>query len=327
MATNQQIFKELLLHGLKLIRVANGQTKEVQAELMKLGNSLRSRILESAHPDIAKNELDGLIAAMDQDVKQVYQRIADQQKLTLSRLLGVDAKLMQRVADLPVAPTDEALRAAEGRALIQGAAVEQHWRKQAADTSFKAASQTRVGLTSAEDARTVSQRVAGVGRGQRGGIMEQQRRHASNLARDTVQRAAHEGRQAALMANGIEVERWTGILDAVICPDCALRDGKLYTLDGEPVGHNVPLGAGTPLHRQCRCMLIPELHDGGPPPDSGAAEDRGENFLKQLSKKEQEEILGVGRTALYRRGDITMRDLMDQHGRVLTLEELEGLIG
>lgn len=327
MATNRQIFKDMLLHGLRLIRVGNGQANEVQTQLRKLGNSMRSRILQSADPSATRAELNSLVASMNKDVRDVYDRIIRDQQDALARLLRVDSKLMQRVGDLPEAPSNAALRAAEGRMLIQGAAVEQHWRKQAADTAFKSAAAVRQGVANGETARDVAQRVVGVGRAQRGGVLEQQRRHASTLAKDTVQRATEVGRKATLQANGIDAARWTAILDAAVCPHCALRDGKMYRVDNnEPIGHNVPMESEPPLHRNCRCMLVPEMHDGGPPPDGGAATDRGERFLAQLSKPEQEEVLGVGRAALFRQGDITLRDLMDQNGMILPLEELERLV-
>lgn len=55
-----------------------------------------------------------------------------------------------------------------------------------------------------------------------------------------------------------EVERWAwvAISDKLLCPDCAVRNGKVQTLD-EWRSIGLP-GAGTTIcQRSCRCMLSP----------------------------------------------------------------------
>ena len=47
-----------------------------------------------------------------------------------------------------------------------------------------------------------------------------------------------------------------------------------------------------------------------------------ESFLNKRSVAQQKEILGPGKYKLWKDGDINMRDLIDQTGRPLTLEQL-----
>jgi hypothetical protein len=45
-----------------------------------------------------------------------------------------------------------------------------------------------------------------------------------------------------------------------------------------------------------------------------------------LTEEQENELLGVGRADLYRRGEITLNDLINQSGRLLTLAELKATL-
>jgi hypothetical protein len=50
-----------------------------------------------------------------------------------------------------------------------------------------------------------------------------------------------------------------------------------------------------------------------------------EDWLKTKSEAFQKEVLGPGKWELWQKGQIRLRDLIDQRGRPLTLEELKQL--
>ena len=50
--------------------------------------------------------------------------------------------------------------------------------------------------------------------------------------------------------------QWLATLDLRTCPECAKLDRLCWTLDGVPLGHNIPF-VSPPLHPACRCTLLP----------------------------------------------------------------------
>lgn len=111
------------------------------------------------------------------------------------------------------------------------------------------------------------------------------------------------------------------VLDNKTSDTCIARAGKVWTYPGyEPQGHNLPF-ARPPLHYRCRSRVtfIPAF-------DKTPAKDLTfDEFLKTKSTSYQDETLGKGRADLWRKGDITLTQLIDQSNNPLTLKELRAL--
>ena len=131
--------------------------------------------------------------------------------------------------------------------------------------------------------------------------------------------AGNAGRVDAARANGAIALRWHAVLDQRVTTGCALRHGLMYTLDYEPIGHSVPIERPPPRHWGCRSILLPLLRMPRP---TDRPVGSFEEFVNGLSPDEQDDVLGVGRADLWRRGVITKSDLVNQRGRTLTLAEL-----
>tara|TARA_R110000765_G_scaffold56602_2_gene111504 strand:- start:4141 stop:4362 length:222 start_codon:yes stop_codon:yes gene_type:complete len=67
----------------------------------------------------------------------------------------------------------------------------------------------------------------------------------------------------------------------------------------------------------CRTTLIPL----GREDDPIAGQTFG-GLLDSMTEEQQKEMLGPGKFELWRKGDISMSDLIDQSGRPLTLAQL-----
>lgn len=132
--------------------------------------------------------------------------------------------------------------------------------------------------------------------------------------------------------------QWQSILDNRTTQICIARDNKLYTLDGEPVGHGLPwLGGPGNAHFGCRSSGIPVFRRwnetniqptdkmrqsmDGEVPASMSYED----WLRGKSEAFQNEVLGKGKADLWRQGRISIRDMVSNAGRPLTLEQLKRL--
>ena len=190
----------------------------------------------------------------------------------------------------------------------------------------------------------------------RGGIMDMQTRNAQALIRTSVQQVANEVRNRTMVANDDVVKgmAWLSTLDTRTTPYCSAMDGLSWTLDGEAIGgHSEPFNP-PPQHWNCRSVLAPllkswdELSQSKSPelkkkltkaekkiPESTRASMGGPvseklNYKQWFDKQPeaiQLDILGPGKLAIYKRGNLSFRAMIDQQGNPLTIAELEAKIG
>jgi len=186
------------------------------------------------------------------------------------------------------------------------------------------------------------------------GMMKNVKRESEALVRTSVMTVANESRTKMYKANkdvtkGFEV---VATLDNATTPICRALDGKQWDWDYNPIGHSMPYPLGPPFHWNCRSTTVPVLKSwaelAGPKsklskkklrkldkvdnsvrasmvggrgkPISGRATYN--DWLKQQSVATQEDVLGIRRRAIWKEKDLSMKDLVNQRGRALTLEEL-----
>ena len=217
--------------------------------------------------------------------------------------------------------------------LIQGAPTKEWWGRQAAGLADRFGDEMRRGMALGESLSKLVPRARGV--------MDLSRSSAERLVRSSVQTAANAARQATYSDNQdlIAAEQWSATLDTRTSHWCLGRDGLQYTPgDHKPIDHDVPWleGPGA-LHWGCRSTSVPVLKSWR---DLGIDEDEiphttrasmdgkvpaGTTFEAWLRKQpaaRQDTVLGAGKAGLWRQGRITLRDLLDQDGRPVTLDEL-----
>lgn len=189
----------------------------------------------------------------------------------------------------------------------------------------------------------------------KGGVLDKQTRDAKALIRTSVQSVANGARNSTLKANGdvIKGQVWLSTLDQRTTPYCAGMDGLSWNLNGEPLGgHSEPFNS-PPVHWQCRSAILPlmkswaELSNSKSPavkdklktiekniPDSTRA-SLGGPVSEKLNYKQwfdrqpeaiQLDILGPGKLAIYRKGHLNFRQMVDQTGNPLTIAELEAKV-
>lgn len=317
-----------ITHGLALIRASNALAKEVDGELMKLVAAVRTLLLEAAVAGLSRRAIARVLRVIDDEIHRRYALIADRQLDGLKELIAIQAEFAVRASGFTRELSPASLTAAQVGLLVLGAVPRDAWMKQAGDASWRVASEVRAALAAGADEAAMVARVVGSGpRGrERGGVMDIARRQARALVDSSVHSAATEARLAAFRTNGVQAVRWHAILDAKVCPACAVHAGKLYTLDGKPIGHVLPLGQRPPAHWWCRCILLPMKFPNGLPAEGGTTANTFAAWLDTLAPYEQAAVLGKGRADLWRRGVITLSDLINQSGRLLTLGELRALV-
>ena len=114
---------------------------------------------------------------------------------------------------------------------------------------------------------------------------------------------------------------WCSALDKRTCIVCGQLDGKLFK--------SIKDAPQAPVHRGCRCLLLFHFDVEG---DTRASKDgyvdskkTFEGWLKEEGEKTQREVLGTARFERFRKGE-PMSQFVD-NGRLLTLKELDGLLG
>ena len=130
---------------------------------------------------------------------------------------------------------------------------------------------------------------------------------------------------------------WITALDSHVCGQCLARAGLAWDMGKRPIGHSIQF-RNPPIHFGDRCLLVPRTKtfremgiDLPEPTRTTRASDEGPinanitfaQFWERKPAVYVEELLGKGRADRFRRGAITLQNLIDQSGRELTLAELK----
>ena len=333
----------ILTQQIRLFRFTAGERKKVfdllmsmQAELKyKLSNGLsdygkaRVRVILKEAQEIIAHGYNGIQSELDfTDLAKHEAEITAQ----AFAAIGLDASL----------PTEAVLKALVNGSLIEGAPSAAWWAKQAEDTAFKFASQVRQGIVQGETLQQIIRRITGSARLGTTGIMDISRRNASALVHTSIMQVSGDSRLATFRANSDIVKgvRQLSTLDGHTSQICIAYSGASWDLAGRPIlGTKLPFNGGTPRHFNCRSVLVPitktyrELGlDIDEIPTGTRASDEGQiraditfsEFLKDKPKVFVDDLLGKGRAELWRKGTITLQDLLGQDGRPLTLKQLRG---
>lgn len=174
------------------------------------------------------------------------------------------------------------------------------------------------------------------------GLLEVDRRSASAIVRTALAHTASvaQGEVAKANADIIEKVMWSATLDLRTSEVCRIRDGRMYTMDHRPIGHDLPwLGGPGNAHWNCRSgqvwmmkgfaelgLDLPEVTtrggtrasmDGQVPKDLNYAD-----WLAKQSAARQDEVLGPTRGKLLRSGNLPLERMYGLRGQFLTLDQL-----
>lgn len=188
----------------------------------------------------------------------------------------------------------------------------------------------------------------------KGGVLDVSRREAEALVRTSFQSVSNQVLHQTYRDNEdvIKGEQALATLDGRTTMVCIARSGAQWGLDGEPLPESPyqrTFPGPPPWHYRCRTILIPitkswaELAGSPPPgrarqiqriPGSTRASMDGqvaghlnyESWLRTKGRGFQRKILGPGRYRLWRDGELDLADLIDQRGRIITLDQLQASV-
>ena len=114
---------------------------------------------------------------------------------------------------------------------------------------------------------------------------------------------------------------WTAVLDNRTSAICRARDNKVVMFGNNrpPEGAQLldPPGARPPAHPNCRSAMMALIR--------GMLPDRltFDRWLTGQSKAIQDDILGQAKGEMFRRGEVTLDEFVDNSGKEFTLEQLQ----
>lgn len=356
---NERILDLFTRNAIDLRRVERSQQSVILALLTELEGDLVAQLAKvdptgATRPSARQSRLERLLEQVRDTIRAAYRGINTALRGELRELADIEAQFAARAINqgvgfalATVELTRQQVSALVEGVLVQGSPVSEWWSRQAGDTLERFTDAMRLGIAEGETNAQLIRRIRGGT--QNGepvtGFMEISRRNAESLVRSATQAVAATAkdetyRQNADILKGI---MWVSTLDGRTTLGCAARDGLIYSVEGhEPVDHNLPWEGGPGnRHWGCRSTSTPvtksfrELGiDVDDLPPGTRASMNGQvpgdtTFDGWLSRQPQsvaDEILGPGRAALWRENNLTLRQLLDQNGRELSLSELRARI-
>lgn len=333
-------------HGIDLLRLAAGESDDVAAMLDVLIPELERILRRLDLTAAAKRDIDAALKEARVLFATQYGAVADSMLTRLQDLARIEGQFAVESLGKVIgrrfkAISENRLSRAVANMVIQGAPSADWWSRQGAAAAFRFSQLVRAGFASGQTTDEIVRQVVG-GKGQDPGILAVSKREARALVHTSIQTVANQSRMEVFQANSgdngpVRGYRQISTLDSHTTVICMAYDMKTWDLEYRPVGHDLPYNTGCPRHFGCRSVIVPWLktyRELGLDIDEiestrasmdGQVSDRldfGE-WLKGKSQAFQDEKLGPGRADLWRRGVITLSDLLDLRGNPLTLEQLK----
>ena len=308
---------------LDIFRASEGVSQDVIKILRTLEKELIGKIAADDLTEWGRARVNKQLKEAQALIERYYDRIAIKSIADTDDIAKLAASVTaSSLGAAAVIPTAAVLDRLATDAVIQGSAQGAWWKKQSADVQFKFAGAVRQGLAAAETNQQIVARVREV--------MDVTKRNAATLVQTSTATIANDARAAAMDANDDLILGYKGVatLDSKTCLTCAPLDGLEWTKAGDPIGHKFPLPS-YPLHMNCRCLLLGKVIDGEPRGTRASTDGQVsasltfEGWLERQPIERQNDILGKGRAELYRKGTITLQDLVSGKGRPLTIEQLK----
>lgn len=314
MSDNQKIYEIAVSHQIGLQRYGAGVVKDVIAHLNDVERDILARLALTA--DNSKKDLDAFLIYLRTRL-DLYKAVINTEMTKAQKELAIyeGAHQAQKLSAVSGAtfnkPTDAQLVAAVAAKPIQGRFIAE-WAADLSEGTRKGVSDAvRIGFTEGQGTQAIIRRIRGTrANGYKDGVMQISRRNAETVVRTMVNQTATYAREAVYAENQdmIDGVMWSSVLDARTSDVCMARDGQIYKPNEGP---------RPPAHMNCRSTTI-AIFKGVPVPPRLTYNE----WLKKQSFKDQVEILGPTRAALFKTGGLSLDRFVDSAGRTYTLDEL-----
>ncbi len=336
----------ILSNQLDLFRLSAHVQEQALAVLDRMGRELEGRLRDESLTELGRERLTRLLKQTSEVIDRYYTQLSATVEAGAKGAGAVQGNVIRQAlttvlisVDVSL-PTTTFLNSLLSKALIEGAQSGAWWKRQAGDTAFRFASAVQQGLVAGETNEAIVSRVAGTTT--KPGVITISKRNARSLVHASIQSAANAARRETYMRNAdiIKGIRQVSTFDSHTTEICIAYSGATWDLDLQPIGTTrLPYNGGVPRHWGCRSVEVPimktfaELGLKGfsePSPGQRASVDGPidarttmKQFLDRKGAEFQDAVLGKGRAAMYRKGIITLQQLLDLRGNPLTLKQLQ----
>ena len=347
-SANTRIAHRIVDQSVNQLRVAAGVKRDVFALLKKLEGKLVQEVAKAELTEFKETRFKNMLNAVRDVTGNTYKDVATVAQTAVERVAvaAVEATATTVEATIGINLLGEAVGTSwvadvVATSLTQGATNAAWWGKQAADLVFKFEQAVRLGMVANETTDQIISRLRGDDTV--AGVLFQSRANAAALVQTSIAEGANAARLEMYRRNAdiLAGVQQISTLDDRTTDICMAYDGATWDLNGEPLGDtDLPFAEGPPRHWNCRSTLVPivksseelgtdvQVDEGARASMDGEVADKTtfSDWLEGKSKAQQDDILGAGRADLWRDGKITLRELLDQSGRPLTLEQLEAQV-
>ena len=360
MATiNDQLRDEAISHALYVARYGVGAARKMVRILDEADSRLAAELLEVLDGvDAAtwsERRLASLLASVRRLNRKAYKTATEALKAELVTYAEHEARYqldlfnqllpetVLRHVELQALTPDQVYAAAMSKPL-QGRLLSEWASKLESDRMTKITNAVRQGYLLGEPTEKIVRRVVGTkAAGREDGAIQENRRNLAVVTRTAVAHVASTARQSFATSNSdlVKGKQWLSTLDLRTTTICIARDRLKYTLEGKPIGHNVPYlrGPGR-AHFCCRStetLIIKSWRELGIDADEMDAGTRASmdgqtpgdttysEWLQRQPYDRQKQVLGKERADMLRAGKLKVPDFFTDKGEFLTLDQLRQL--
>lgn len=275
---------EYIKRSLRLNRVSEGEFSEDAKKLAALKEKIRLQLnkLESGNFTAAvRNEVVLTISSLiDDTFKSLAGKTQHIAKEAVRREVQWHVDIVNKFTDQNV--NTSALTLAFDQTInqeFQGRTFQQWYEATGITASRKAFNTIQAGIIAGDSITQITKAMES--------IVNQNGHNVRTLVRSNILSAANRSREIVVEENAelFDEKIWESTLDIRTTPHiCGIRDQARYTLNNEPIGHDMPWEAGPgAIHFNCRSTFIPKLIGidiDAPRPSVGAGKDydRGDNL-------------------------------------------------
>ena len=341
MTINEEILDGGIRHMVWLERYKSSTVKKILTLLNKADDDLvgeiakRLALIEERGFDLGKATTArqaALLKAIREDRKAIYKELYDEHLQEMFDFAEYESDFQARLVEGAVGkagldidlvrPTPALLNAAATSKPFQGRLLKEWYSGLESTAAQRVSDAVRIGIVEGQTTDQIVRRIRGTrARQYRDGVLDIARRDAQAVVRTSIAHIADRAANDVWNANADIVKglKWVSTLDSRTSATCRSRDGKVYELGKAPA---------VPAHFNCRSRTIPYLGEfktkgtrassGGPVPEDKTYE----SWLGDQSVSVQNEVLGVKKAQLFRKGGLSMDRFVDNTGREYTLDEL-----
>lgn len=342
-SVNDLLLDATVRHQVYLQRYSTATVNKIIALLNRTDADLVAQILKrdptATTGTWSRKRLDVLLTEVRKINRDLYAQVERATRREMRALASYEAGFQQRLlsSTIPVTldivtPAAEQLASAVLSRPFQGRLLSEWVSGLEAGTFARLRDQLRIGYVEGESIDTMVRRIRGTRINQyKDGVLEISRRGAQAMVRTAINHTANTAKEELFKANEdvIKSVRWVSTLDGRTSQICIGLDGKVFP---------VKQGRRPPAHINCRSTTVPvtkSFRELGVDADEVAPGTRASmdgqvpddvtygDWLGKQSAGFQDDVLGVTKGRLFRRGGLDVRAFVDRNtGQVWNLQEL-----